>query len=254
MFSDHFIRYAQNAFENRLPLLGETGTAVAERLLNCPDGIRELLQFYYGFMPLSDALPMTLICFTVTRPMPLLCGRRKRAAAPFRRKFFCTMWLVSDQFGENRGLAVPFFRTGVSADSGADETQAVLTINYWCASQASYEASDERTQSPLSVYRSRKRPLRRGSTFLVSVLRSVGIPARQVYVPRWAHCDDNHAWVEVYVGGSWHFLGACEPEEVLDRGWFTNAAHKGRFWYMPVPSRITAWKIRSRAGTAVYAS
>ncbi len=26
--------------------------------------------------------------------------------------------------------------------------------------------------------------------------------------------------------GQWHFLGACEPEEVLDRGWFTNAASR----------------------------
>ena len=36
------------------------------------------------------------------------------------------------------------------------------------------------------------------SAFLVSALRSVGIPARQVYVPRWSHCGDNHArssWV-----------------------------------------------------------
>lgn len=94
-----------------------------------------------------------------------------------------------------------FFQEQVSPlIQGLDETQAVLTINYWCASQASYEASDERTQSPLSVYRSGSGRCGEESTFLVSVLRSVGIPARQVYAPRWAHCDDNHAWVEVYVG------------------------------------------------------
>ena len=58
------------------------------------------------------------------------------------------------------------------------------------------------------------------STFLVTALRSIGIPARQLYVPWWAHCDDNHAWVEAQVDGSWHYLGACEPEEALDRGWF----------------------------------
>ena len=45
-----------------------------------------------------------------------------------------------------------------------------------------------------------------------------------IYTPRWAHCDDNHAWVEVYVDGEWHFLGACEPEEELDRGWFVGPA------------------------------
>ena len=54
----------------------------------------------------------------------------------------------------------------------------------------------------------------------VAALRAAGIPARQVYTPRWAHTDDNHAWVEVYVDGNWHFMGACEPEPVLDLAWF----------------------------------
>lgn len=40
------------------------------------------------------------------------------------------------------------------------------------------------------------------STFTVAALRSVGIPARQVYTPRWAHTDDNHAWVEAWVNGN----------------------------------------------------
>lgn len=56
------------------------------------------------------------------------------------------------------------------------------------------------------------------STFLVAALRSVGIPARQVYTPRWAHTDDNHAWVEAWADGKWYFLGACEPEPVLISG------------------------------------
>lgn len=56
----------------------------------------------------------------------------------------------------------------------------------------------------------------------VAALRAAGIPARQVYTPRWAHTDDNHAWVEAWVDGKWHFLGACEPEPVLDMGWFNS--------------------------------
>lgn len=71
------------------------------------------------------------------------------------------------------------------------------------------------------------------SVFTVTALRSAGIPARQVYSPRWAHCDDNHAWVEVYVNGGWHFLGACEPEEVLDKGWFTNASSRAMIPFIP---------------------
>ncbi len=64
------------------------------------------------------------------------------------------------------------------------------------------------------------------STLLVRLLRQAGIPARQVYVPLWAHCDDNHAWVEFFWEGRWHFVGAAEPEWELDRGWFIPAASR----------------------------
>lgn len=232
MFSDHFTHYAQTAFTNRLPLLGKTGAAVAKRLSACPDGIRELLQFYYGFMPLSDAFTYDFDLFYryAAHAASLRRGEARCAALPEEIFLHDVAWyrINSEKIVDCRS----FFQEQVSPlIQGLDETQAVLAVNYWCAAQASYEASDERTQSPLSVYRSGSGRCGEESTFLVSVLRSVGIPARQVYVPRWAHCDDNHAWVEVYVGGSWHFLGACEPEEVLDRGWFTNAATRAVLVY-----------------------
>ena len=37
------------------------------------------------------------------------------------------------------------------------------------------------------------------------------LPHVRSYTPRWAHTDDNHAWVEAWVDGKWLFLGACEP-------------------------------------------
>lgn len=110
----------------------------------------------------------------------------------------------------------------------------VLAVNRWCHEHASYQAQDERTASPLTVYRCGSGRCGEESAFFVSALRSVGIPARQVYAPRWSHCDDNHAWVEALCGGTWHFLGACEPEPVLDRGWFLTAASRA----MLVHSRI----------------
>ena len=60
----------------------------------------------------------------------------------------------------------------------------------------------------------------------MAALRAAGIPARQVYTPRWAHTDDNHAWVEAWADGEWYFLGACEPEAVLNLGWFNAPASR----------------------------
>ena len=232
MFSDHFTHYAQTAFTDRLPLLGKTGAAVAKQLSACPGGIRELLQFYYGFMPLSDAFTYDFDLFYRYADHAASLRKEEARCSALPEEIFLhdVAWyrINSEKIVDCRS----FFQEQVSPlIQGLDETQAVLAVNYWCAAQASYEASDERTQSPLSVYRSGSGRCGEESTFLVSVLRSVGIPARQVYVPRWAHCDDNHAWVEAYVEGTWHFLGACEPEEVLDRGWFTNAATRAVLVY-----------------------
>ncbi len=57
-------------------------------------------------------------------------------------------------------------------------------------------------------------------------MRTAGIPARQVYTPRWAHVDDNHAWVEVWIDGKWNYMGACEPEPELNQGWFTEPSSR----------------------------
>ena len=103
---------------------------------------------------------------------------------------------------------------------------AVLEVNHWCHEKVNYKGSDSRTSAPMATIKTSWGRCGEESTLLVSALRTVCIPARQVYVPRWAHCDDNHAWVEAWVDGQWHFLGACEPEPVLDLGWFNAPASR----------------------------
>ena len=112
--------------------------------------------------------------------------------------------------------------------------EAVLEVNHWCHEKVSYRPSDARTSSPLATMRTAYGRCGEESTFLVAALRSVCIPARQVYTPRWAHTDDNHAWVEAWVDGNWHFLGACEPEPVLDLGWFNESASRGMLMHTKV--------------------
>ena len=104
---------------------------------------------------------------------------------------------------------------------------AVLEVNHWCHEHVTYQPSDSRTSSPMNTLRSAIGRCGEESTFTVTALRTIGIPARQVYTPRWAHTDDNHAWVEAWVDGKWYFLGACEPEPVLNLGWFNEAASRG---------------------------
>lgn len=136
------------------------------------------------------------------------------------------------------------------------QEEAALEVNRWCHEQASYQAQDDRTASPLTVYRCGSGRCGEESAFLVSALRSVGLAARQVYAPRWSHCDDNHAWVEVLCEGRWRFLGACEPEPVLDRGWFNTAASRAMLVHSrtfgPVADLTLHGAPLGRQGQALY--
>lgn len=101
---------------------------------------------------------------------------------------------------------------------------AALEVNHWCHEHVDYQPADVRTSAPLATLRTSHGRCGEESTLTVTALRAVGIPARQCYTPRWAHCDDNHAWVEVWVDGKWYFLGACEPDPALNMGWFAYPA------------------------------
>ena len=126
---------------------------------------------------------------------------------------------LDDSRGFLMGELLPYVK-------GKRMEQAALNVNYWCYAHATYTPSDYRTLGPLGILRSTLGRCGEETVLAVAALRSVGIPARQCYCPKWAHCDDNHAWVEVWVEGQWHYMGACEPEAVLDRGWFTSAASR----------------------------
>lgn len=118
---------------------------------------------------------------------------------------------------------------------GLSMQDAILEINHWLHEKATYQPSDGRTHSPLQTVSSAIGRCGEESTFGVAALRSMGIPARQVYTPRWAHTDDNHAWVEAWADGRWYYLGACEPEAVLNHGWFDAPATRAMLMHARVP-------------------
>lgn len=115
---------------------------------------------------------------------------------------------------------IVFFKELKQRVKGMSMYDAALEVNHWCHEKVNYKGTDERTSAPLSTIKTAYGRCGEESTFTVAALRSVGIPARQVYTPRWAHTDDNHAWVEAWIDGKWYFLGACEPAPKLNMGWF----------------------------------
>ena len=129
-----------------------------------------------------------------------------------------------------------FYDQVIGRIKGLSMEEAVIEVNNWCYEQATYRSTSVRTASPITVYKGGFGRCGEESTFLVTVLRSVGIPARQVYVPRWSHSDDNHAWIEAWCDDCWKYTGACEPKPIMFNGWFTYAASRA----MIAHSRITS--------------
>lgn len=139
----------------------------------------------------------------------------------------------TENIEDSRGILYNELAARTSQLSMAD---AILETNYWCHEKANYTGSDLRTVSPLTMIRTARGRCGEESTLAVAALRSIGIPARQVYTPRWAHCDDNHAWVEAWADGRWYYIGACEPEARLNQGWFSPPARRA----MLINTRIFA--------------
>lgn len=193
------------------------------------EGVRlQAMQFLYAYMPLPDIVDYAAD-FHLKNVDYALKARREMPwgkKVPVREflHFVLPVRVNNENMDESR---VVFFNELRARVEGLSMRDAVLEVNHWCHEKVTYTPSDIRTSSPLATVRTAYGRCGEESTFTVAALRAVGIPARQVYTPRWAHTDNNHAWVEAWIDGKWHFLGACEPEPVLDLAWFNAPASRG---------------------------
>lgn len=197
---------------------------------------REAMEFLYAYMPLSDLADYTPQFFL----QQVRYAFKARAEMPWGKdvpedvfRHFVLVYRVNNENLDTARMVM--FRELKERVQGMTIEEAALEVNHWCHEHVAYRASDSRTSAPLATMRTSLGRCGEESTFAVTALRAVGIPARQCYTPRWAHCDDNHAWVEVWIEGTtegseprdkdcrgeWKFLGACEPDPRLDMGWFS---------------------------------
>ena len=196
---------------------------------------REALTFMYAYMPIGDItdysgdfyLKNIRSSFQARNEMPW----GDSIPEDIFRHFVLPVRINNENLDESRMV---FFDELKDRVKGLSLYDAVLEVNHWCHEKVIYTPSDGRTSSPLASVKTAYGRCGEESTFTVAALRSVGIPARQVYTPRWAHTDDNHAWVEAWGNGKWYFLGACEPEPVLNLGWFNGPAYRGMLMHTKV--------------------
>ncbi|HOU30719.1 MAG TPA: transglutaminase domain-containing protein [Bacteroidales bacterium] len=226
--SRDYRKKVENDFKERRKLAAgrkEELFAVFRSGLDLP--VAEALKFLYAYMPLSDLADYDGEFFYDNVKIALKARNETPWGKSIPEDLFLHYVLPVRVNNENLdSFRIVYYDEIMSRIKGLDAESAALEINHWCHERVAYQPSDIRTSGPLSTILSARGRCGEESTFTVSALRSVCLPARQVYVPRWAHTDDNHAWVEVWINGNWHYMGACEPEPVLDRGWFTEPARR----------------------------
>jgi transglutaminase-like putative cysteine protease len=188
---------------------------------------KEALEFLYAYMPLSDLADydgdfyLKNVRTTFAARDTFSWG--KIIPEILFRHFVLPIRVNNENLDTSRQVFFMELKDRIKHLSMKD---AALEVNHWCHEKVTYKGSDVRTSSPLATIKNAYGRCGEESTFAVAALRAAGIPARQCYTPRWAHSDDNHAWVEVWVEGKWHYLGACEPEPDLDLAWFTGPAKR----------------------------
>lgn len=193
---------------------------------------RQALEFLYAWLPSADVADYD-VDFYLSAVRSSLATREQM---PWGKEvdereflhFVLPVRVNNEALDSSRTV---FFNELKDRVKGLSMKDAILEVNHWCHEKVNYSPTDARTMSPLAMVKNATGRCGEESTFAVAALRSVGIPARQIYVPRWAHTDDNHAWVEAWAAdgkgsGQWYYIGACEPEAVLNTGWFDAPAKR----------------------------
>ena len=215
----------ENIFKERVKTVGKTFYNTQKENLTADE--QEALKFLYAYMPLADVTdyPTSFyadnvrMAFKARKEMPW----GKNVPELLFRHFVVPIRVNNEALDNARSV---FYNELKDRIKGMSMMDAIIEVNHWCHEKVTYQPSDARTSAPLATLKTATGRCGEESTFAVAALRAVGIPARQVYTPRWAHTDDNHAWVEAWADGKWYFLGACEPEPVLNLGWFNAPASR----------------------------
>ena len=213
---------------------------IDRKLAECNEDVVLACKYLYAFMPYSDIGNYPFEVFLDYAVNGVKLWKENPRIADMPEDIFLNYVLFHRVNEEEIAPCRTFFYEELAERTrGMDIKAAALEINYWCAQESAYHCTDDRTLSAISVYRRGIGRCGEKSVLAVNALRSAGVPSRQVYAPKWSHCDDNHAWVEIWSGGQWYFIGGGEPEQILNKGWFTNASSRA----MMVHSRVFDTKI-----------
>jgi len=184
--------------------------------------------FLVAYMPLVDIASMT----TTTFVHNIDYAFKARAEFPWCREYddemfyyYVLPYRISQEPIEDFR---PFFYEQLKnrLSKATNLAEAAVDVNKYADETIDFKPTQNRDQGPFETLKSGYGRCEEMMIFYMDAARSVGIPCRQAYTPYWAHCDNNHAWTEVWALGRWGYLGSCEYASSLNQAWFTNPAQR----------------------------
>lgn len=191
----------ESLFNQRIKTVGKKFYNTQKEKLTADE--QEALKFLYAYMPLADVTDYPTSFFADNVRLSFKARNEmawgKNVPELLFRHFVLPIRVNNEPLDASRAY---FYKELKDRIKNLSMHDAILEINHWCHEKVTYQPADARTSSPLQTLRTATGRCGEQSTFAVAALRAMGIPARQVYTPRWAHTDDNHAWVEAWADGN----------------------------------------------------
>ncbi len=188
-------------------------------------------QWILAWLPPSDVADLDLP--TLQEHVAFACDARRRAS--WRDEVPDDLWLhyvVPHRVSQEPVQAWRAVLARALAPVVAPYTDmeaAALAVNRWCREHATYTPTSGRDMGPLTTLARGLGRCEEEMILTICALRAAGIPARACSTPYWTFTDDNHAWVEVWVNGRWHYAESCDDARCLDNTWFSEPASRAGF-------------------------
>lgn len=199
-------------------------------LANAPNNQKEAVRYILTYMPLADlrALPPKYVSDAIK------VAYTARAASSWAKQipkpiFFDSVVPYASVTEPRESMRAEFQRKYLPlAKLASTPGEAALAVNKTLFKEYKvvYDTHRLRTDQSSKETAAQGMATCTGlSIMLVEALRAVGVPARLAGIPNWPKGGGNHTWVEVWDQGTWHFVGAAEPDDHgLDHAWFGEQA------------------------------
>ena len=146
--------YAERKFRERAEIYAPILSEIESGLSCCTQEEAVLMRFLYGTMPVRDAGEYGLEVFLSYVRHALWLRDNVEWCRRLPEDIFVHYVLYYRINTEDISDCRPFFYERLKDRiAGLSLEEAVREINYWCAEHATYESTDGRTASPMTMYR-----------------------------------------------------------------------------------------------------